>query len=95
MNSILSIKELNLSNQKDMALSEKDFVFKGLNEQQTNHNSEPRYLINEMKEHLDREYNLSILLMEMRLYRSRMSRMHNRVQRYFERYLWKSTSFSS
>ena len=85
MTNIQSIEELNF-NKKDIALSEKEFIFKGLNEPQTNQNmnvSEPRYLINEMKEHLDREYNLSILLMEMRLYRSRMERMTNRIQRYF------------
>ena len=59
----------------------KDFEFQGIDK--VKKIDDQKGVADSLREHLEREYDLAILLTEMEMYKTRTSRMDTKIQRYF------------
>jgi len=68
-------------NNKQRYPNYKDFEFQGIDK--VKKIDDQKGVADSLREHLEREYNLAILLTEMEMYKTRTSRMNTPIQRYF------------
>ena len=62
----------------------KNFEFQGIDKMEGSEFNDPqKEIVDQLKDHLEREYDLAILLTEMEMYKTRTSRMDTSIQRYF------------
>lgn len=68
-------------NNKNRYPNYKNFEFQGIDKVEKI--DDQKGVADSLREHLEREYDLAILLIEMEMYKTRTSRMDTKVQRYF------------